>query len=118
MPRPVSAVVFDMDGLMVDTEPLYQSAWQQAASEAGYELDDELCARFVGRPTRVCETILRDEFGPSFPLDRFRERWPKLWRRQVQHVGIQLKPEVLPFSNIPAYLPPFWLSPQQAMRLV
>ena len=33
-------------------------------------------------------------------------------------LGIQLKPEVLPFSNIPAYLPPFWLAPQQAMRLV
>ena len=30
----------------------------------------------------------------------------------------KLKPEVLPFSNIPAYLSPFWLSPQQAMRLV
>jgi hypothetical protein len=33
-------------------------------------------------------------------------------------LGMQLKPDVLPFSNIPAYLPPFWRSPQQAMRLV
>jgi amino acid transporter len=35
----------------------------------------------------------------------------------VGFLGIHLKPEVLPFSNIPAYLPPFWLSPQQAMRV-
>jgi hypothetical protein len=32
-------------------------------------------------------------------------------------LGIRLKPEALPFSNIPAYLPPFWLSPQLAMRV-
>ena len=31
-------------------------------------------------------------------------------------LGIKLKPEVLPFSNMPAYLPPYWLAPQCAMR--
>jgi hypothetical protein len=30
-------------------------------------------------------------------------------------LGIRLKPEVLPFSNIPAYLPPFLLSPTRVM---
>ena len=32
-------------------------------------------------------------------------------------LGIQLKPEVLPFSNIPAFLPPFWLSRDKAMAV-
>jgi hypothetical protein len=31
-------------------------------------------------------------------------------------LGITLKPEVLPFSNIPAYLPPFILAPGRALR--
>ena len=31
-------------------------------------------------------------------------------------LGIALKPEVLPLSNLAGYLPPFWLSPQLAMR--
>jgi hypothetical protein len=31
-------------------------------------------------------------------------------------LGIKLKPEVLPLSNLPGYLPPFWLSPGLAMR--
>ena len=30
-------------------------------------------------------------------------------------LGIRLKPEVLPFSNLPAYLPPFMLSPGRAL---
>ncbi len=32
-------------------------------------------------------------------------------------LGIELKPEVLSFSNIPAWLPPFWLAPGKAMAM-
>jgi hypothetical protein len=32
-------------------------------------------------------------------------------------LGIRLKPEVLPFSNIPAFLPPFWLARERAMAV-
>jgi hypothetical protein len=52
------------------------------------------------------------------------ERFPEAWgriearRRFMKDVlGIELKPEVLPFSNIPAYLPPFLLSPRRVLTL-
>jgi hypothetical protein len=32
-------------------------------------------------------------------------------------LGIKLKPETLPFSNIPAYLPPYLLAPQQILSM-
>ncbi len=55
----------------------------------------------------------------------FAERYPEAWTRiqarrdYMQNVlGIHLKPEVLPFSNIPAYLPPYLLSPQRAMQII
>jgi beta-phosphoglucomutase len=105
---PVVAVILDMDGLMVDTEPLYQEAWQQAASELGYHLDDALYARFVGRPTDDCERILVEEFGASFPLQAFQNRWPGLWLEQVERRGVQTKPglrELLAFvadQHLPA----------------
>ncbi len=55
----------------------------------------------------------------------FWQKHPAAWDR-IQHrrnfmrhtLGIKLKPEVLPFSNMPAYLPPVWLSPGRAMRAV
>ena len=34
-----------------------------------------------------------------------------LWKRKADQLGIRLKPEILPLSNIPGYLPPFFLSP-------
>jgi hypothetical protein len=54
----------------------------------------------------------------------FAQRYPEAWSRIQQRrtfmqetLHIKLKPEVLPFSNIPAYLPPFWLAPWRAMRV-
>ena len=56
--------------------------------------------------------------------DRFANRYPAAWgriqaRRLFMHeeLGIALHEDVLPFSNIPAYLPPFLLSPDRVMTL-
>ena len=50
-------------------------------------------------------------------------RYPGLWERvgtrrafMADVLGIRLKPEVLPLSNLAGYLPPLWLSPHLAMR--
>ncbi len=55
----------------------------------------------------------------------FAERYPQAWsrieaRRQFMKdaIGIELHPDVLPFSNIPAYLPPFLLRPDHVMTMV
>ena len=54
----------------------------------------------------------------------FAERYPAAWGRigarrrfMTDELGISLHPDVLPFSNIPAYLPPFLLRPDRAMTL-
>ncbi len=62
----------------------------------------------------LADEALRDAFAAQYP-----EAWGRIQARRafMQDVlGITLKPEVLPFSNIPAYLPPFLLAPQRAMR--
>lgn len=56
--------------------------------------------------------------------DRFRQRHPMAWNRvearrafMQDTLGIRLRPEVLPFSNFPACLPPFWLRPDRIMAI-
>jgi len=64
----------------------------------------------------LADETLRGDFESKYP-----EAWGRIQaRRQFmeQTLGIKLKPEVLPFGNIPAYLPPFLLSPQCAMKVV
>lgn len=55
----------------------------------------------------------------------FAQRYPAAWERigsrrrfMAEALGIELHPDVLPFSNIPAWLPPFLLGPDRAMTLV
>ncbi len=55
---------------------------------------------------------------------QFQTRYPEAWGRiqsrrafMIDLLGIDLPEDVLPFSNIPAFLPPFLLNPQQALRV-
>ncbi|HJU51807.1 MAG TPA: hypothetical protein VJ815_05700 [Acidimicrobiia bacterium] len=64
----------------------------------------------------LADSGLRQAFASLYP-----GAWLRIQRRREfmrESLGIDLHPDVLPFSNIPAYLPPFILSPQHAMTLV
>jgi HAD superfamily hydrolase (TIGR01509 family) len=94
-PTPV-AVVFDMDGLMLDTEIIYQHAWTQAGRALGYDYDDAFYVHTcVGRTVESCEAALVERFGRGFPLQAFRRLWQQLWREEVEREGIPLKPGLL-----------------------
>lgn len=90
--RPVAAIVLDMDGTMLDTEPLYKAAWQRAAADLGCAIDDAFYLRLVGRSIADGEAELAQRFGASFQLADFRLRWPELWRARVEAEGIPTKP--------------------------
>jgi len=52
--------------------------------------------------------------------ERYADAWARIQARRTfmqEALGIRLKPEVLPFSNLPAYLPPFVLVPGRALRV-
>ena len=68
----IRAVIFDMDGLMLDTEPFYKVAWQRAAIECGYSISEERYFDLIGRSRTDGENILLAEFAPDFPLEAFR----------------------------------------------
>jgi Creatinase/Prolidase N-terminal domain len=56
--------------------------------------------------------------------EAFRAKYPEAWQRiearrrfMIETLGIRLRPEVLPFSNMAGWLPPFWLAPDRAMAM-
>lgn len=63
----------------------------------------------------LADEALREELAANYP-----EAWARIEARRAfmtETLGIHLKPEVLPFSNIPAFLPPFWLARDLAMAV-
>ena len=63
---PLKAVLFDMDGVIVDTEPLHRKAYFKMFESFGAEVSDELYAGFAGASTRkVCQTVIEE-----FKLDK------------------------------------------------
>ncbi|WP_226063257.1 HAD family hydrolase [Kaistella polysaccharea] len=56
---PLKAVLFDMDGVIVDTEPLHRKAYFQMFSDFGIEVSEELYSSFTGASTKkVCNTVI------------------------------------------------------------
>jgi HAD superfamily hydrolase (TIGR01509 family) len=97
----VAALVLDMDGLMLDTEPTYRASWQRAAAELGYEITDQGYEAFIGRRTEDAEGELERRTGPTFAMDRFRARWPVIWH-EIAAAGIARRPgldELLDFAT-------------------
>ena len=45
----IKAVIFDMDGTLVDTERLGIKAWKAGAAELGLAIDEALIHQFIGR---------------------------------------------------------------------
>jgi HAD superfamily hydrolase (TIGR01509 family) len=81
-----------MDGLMIDTEIIYHRAWQRAATELGYTIDDALFAGLIGVRTDECEAAIRDHLGADFPLATFQERWMARLEELAESQGIARKP--------------------------
>jgi beta-phosphoglucomutase-like phosphatase (HAD superfamily) len=53
------AVIFDMDGVILDTEPISMRAWIAAASEIGYQLTEEHCHDMIGLGARESKAFIR-----------------------------------------------------------
>ena len=71
-PNPVEAVIFDMDGLLLDTERIYKVVLQRACTALQYEMSDELFHSLIGVPGQEGYRMLQAHFGPDFPLDAYK----------------------------------------------
>lgn len=94
LPRTVKAVVFDMDGLLVDTEQVVFEAMQATAVGVGREMPFELFKQLVGLPGHVSDLIIREHFGEDFDLVAWREGVSHHFR-EIAAAGVALKAGVV-----------------------
>src|SRR5687767_8234953 len=60
---PISALIFDMDGLLVDSEPYAEAAMRSFLGRYGHELTDDVSIRLLGRRVPEAIQIVAEHFG-------------------------------------------------------
>jgi HAD superfamily hydrolase (TIGR01509 family) len=87
----IDAVLLDMDGTLLDTEPAYVSALTAALDAFGYPDATATCHALIGIPGAECEALLRARYGENVPfadiIEAFAARSDEIFRN-----GLQLKP--------------------------
>ncbi len=91
----IEAVIFDMDGLMVETERLAKRFWGEALDEFGVSLNDDQYLRIVGRTSTDSTIVLNEMLGADFPVEKCRARMRELYYADIAENGIPVKPGLL-----------------------
>jgi HAD superfamily hydrolase (TIGR01509 family) len=90
----IHAVIFDMDGLLINTEKYLFRCWKQAAAEAGYELKDEQLLGMRSLAAEFAVPRFREIFGEGFDYAAIRNRRKELMNIHLEQHGIEKKPGV------------------------
>lgn len=87
----IKAVIFDMDGLMIDTEKLLMRFWIESAQSFGFDMtkDDVLSIRSLAG--KYTEIKLKKHFGDSFDYQQVRARRIELMNDYILKNGIEKK---------------------------
>ena len=76
--KPISAIVFDMDGTLHDTETVYPAATRLAVEAVGFSVTEQFCHSLIGIPSREGDEMIQSYLGPAFPFDEYRRHYSEL----------------------------------------
>jgi HAD superfamily hydrolase (TIGR01509 family) len=87
-------VIFDMDGLILDTERVFMEQLAVAMAEEGYRLSREVYCKSLGMSGKNLENLMLSEYGVDYPFydmgKKARERVDMI----AATVGLQIKPQI------------------------
>jgi HAD superfamily hydrolase (TIGR01509 family) len=90
----IRGVLFDMDGLVLDTEKLYSRFWMEALHFYGFPMTVEQSLKMRAANSKLGEEILRGFFGPSVNYQQCRAKRIELMDAYIARHGVEPKPGI------------------------
>ena len=87
----IKLIIFDMDGLMFDTERLAYRAWKEAGIKFNYKIDYQIFKKTIGLDIVKTEEIFKNYYGSNFPFEKIRDEKIKLEENHILSEGVPLK---------------------------
>ncbi|WP_421158197.1 HAD family hydrolase [Aeromonas dhakensis] len=82
------ALIFDMDGTLVDSMPRHLDAWEITSAEFGLPFDRAQLNEYGGIPTRKIVAILAEQHGLTIDVEAFARRKVALYMEHIQQVSV------------------------------
>lgn len=92
MRRQIEAVIFDLDGTLIDTEKYYVRLGVEVAKEMGYDIPWEVILSLRSLNRKFSKPMLRELYGEDFDFDYFHRTRKERFANLLKEQGIKKKP--------------------------
>ena len=92
--RPVRGILFDMDGLVLDTETLYCRFWQEAANALGFPMTHQQALGMRALNAQASDALLKSYFGPTVTYEAVRAERIRRMDAYIEEHGVEAKPGI------------------------
>lgn len=92
-------VIFDMDGLMYDTEQIGMDCLINAAQKFGYVIDQEFGLSSIGMNANDYQKLVKEKFGADYPYDLISKESRKTRMAYLRKNGMIIKPGLCELIN-------------------
>jgi len=95
----IKAAIFDMDGLLLDSERICMTAYLEAGRIVGHEVNPEVYLQCIGSNDKKTREILINGHGEDYPYEEIYKCWKKLYLKESLEKPMPLKAGVVDFLH-------------------
>lgn len=87
----VKGIIFDMDGVLIDTEKISFDSFKKVFKDYNYQIDEEFYIKLIGHNVKSIKQIMLSEYGDDFPFDEIYDKKVKLSIDTIKKEGLTVK---------------------------